>query len=202
VTTSSVDWCPAERSRQNLIHADQVQQFDSISHPRGVRVHEIDRATSAAGEYAKERGAWLARCAYLLTLDHERALDLVQDTLLQAWRARDLVDEAHDRDRYVLRIMLNIYRGEARKKRLELTDFDPHSLVWPHDLASRLEDADLVARAMSELSHRQRAVIVLRYWVDLDDTEIAQVLRCRRSTVRSIAARSLTRIRRNLEPRP
>jgi RNA polymerase sigma factor (sigma-70 family) len=52
--------------------------------------------------------------------------------------------------------------------------------------------------AIRQLSPRQRAGIVLRYWADYDDTEIAEVLGCRRTTVRSLAARGLTAIRQRV----
>jgi RNA polymerase sigma factor (sigma-70 family) len=52
--------------------------------------------------------------------------------------------------------------------------------------------------AIRQLSPRQRVVIVLRYWADYDDAEIAEVLGCRRATVRSLAARGLAVIRQKV----
>jgi RNA polymerase sigma factor (sigma-70 family) len=55
-----------------------------------------------------------------------------------------------------------------------------------------------IEAAIRQLSPRQRAVIVLRYWADYDDVEIADVLGCRRATVRSLAARGLAVIRQKV----
>jgi RNA polymerase sigma factor (sigma-70 family) len=66
-------------------------------------------------------------------------------------------------------------------------------------LSKRVDDAiadhDRMWRALGELPARQRAVLVLRYYEDLPDPQIADVLGCRRSTVRSLAARGLAALR-------
>lgn len=60
---------------------------------------------------------------------------------------------------------------------------------------------DLWAR-LDRLTRAQRAVLVLRYYEDLDDRQIAEVLRCAASTVRVHAARGLARLRIELAPSP
>jgi RNA polymerase sigma-70 factor (sigma-E family) len=159
-----------------------------------------DHAESKAASFIEDRGDWLGRCAYLLTRDREAALDLVQDTLLQTWKARDLVDRADDRDRYVLRIMLNLHRAQFRRRRLDLTTLDHPWLPVGEDPSAQVVTRQVVSQALDTLSERQLAVVVLRYWADMDDMEIADVLACRRSTVRSLASRGLVRLRRYLEP--
>lgn len=49
--------------------------------------------------------------------------------------------------------------------------------------------------AMVDLPTKQRAVLILRYWADLDDSIIASIVGCRRATVRSLAARGLVKLR-------
>lgn len=147
--------------------------------------------------FVSRRGDWLGRCAYLLTGNHDSALDLVQDTLLRAWRHQERVAKAQDIDRYVLRIMLNIHRSAAGRRRLPTTPL-VEDVSLP-DQTPVLDDADALAKALPTLKPRQRAVVVLRYWADYDDTEIAEVLQCRRSTVRSLAARGLAALRQHLE---
>jgi RNA polymerase sigma-70 factor (sigma-E family) len=147
--------------------------------------------------FLEERADWLVACAYLLTKDREQARDLAQDALVQAWRARERVEAADAPERYLLRIMLNQYRSQLRRSRLRLVP-----------LAEDREDAGVsptplgdlhdIETAIRQLSPRQRAVIVLRYWADYDDAEIAEVLGCRRATVRSLAARGLAVIRQKV----
>jgi RNA polymerase sigma-70 factor (sigma-E family) len=145
-----------------------------------------------------ERGQWLVRCAYLLTRDRERALDLSQDTLLQVWRAWDKVSAADHPDRYILRVMLNLHRSGARRRRLPEVALDEVRGIGVPDGLGAVDDLDAIAGAMRHLTDRQRAVIVLRYWADYDDVAIAEVLSCRRATVRSLAARGLAVIQANL----
>jgi RNA polymerase sigma-70 factor (sigma-E family) len=163
----------------------------------------VQQQEAALTALVEERGAWLIRCAYLLTRDHEHALDLTQDTLVRVWRAWDKVNAADHPERYVLRIMLNLFRDGRRLRSVHqvpigAVDHDTVASSTSFDVSAGVEDADLVARALAELSERQRAVIVLRYWADYDDQVIAEVLGCRRATVRSIAARSLKIIQRHI----
>jgi RNA polymerase sigma factor (sigma-70 family) len=162
---------------------------------------ENDRAGLA--EYVERRGDWLGRCAYLLTRDRELALDLVQETLLLAWRSRDLVAAAEDSERYVLRIMLNRHRAQHRGSRLRLVSLEQHAVPAEAgvDPIALVDDTQALMGALAVLTSRQRAVVVLRYWADYDDQQIADVLGCKRATVRSLAARSMHKLKRHLERR-
>lgn len=152
-------------------------------------------------EYVRLRGDWLARCAYMLTGDRERALDLVQDTLLLAWKSVDRVEQADDRDAYVLRIMMNRHRSNHRRSHPVTISLDiPQiTLVSVPDGTGKVDEALAVSDALKTLPARQRCVVVLRYWMDLDDLRIAEILGCRRATVRSLAARGMQRIKQYLE---
>lgn len=153
---------------------------------------------SALTRLVEERGQWLVSCAYLLTRDREQALDLSQDTLVQVWRAWAKVSAAEHPDRYILRVMLNLHRSGHRRRRLREVPLDSLAELAAYDEACSAEDLDAIAVTMRHLSDRQRAVIVLRYWADYDDVAIAEVLGCRRSTVRSLAARGLSVIQSHL----
>lgn len=162
-------------------------------------------ATSAAEEITSwigVRGPWLVRCAYLLTSDRDAALDLAQETLERVWVARDRVVQIEDRDAYVLRIMLNRLRDQKRRRAPGLIELAVLTTASTSDATTVVDEVDAVMRAVSTLSHRQRAVLVMRYWGDLDDTEIAAVLGCRRSTVRSLAARGLSAVRVHMKENP
>lgn len=179
-----------------------MQQFVDGMHPCVVKVSQAvtDQQRVKLTEYIDRRGDWLARCALLLTRDHDAALDLVQDTLLLAWRARDLVDRANDPERYIMRIMLNTFRARSRRSRLHLIALhDGHGRAGVLDATSQVDDAEVISRALGTLSSRQQAVIILRYWADYDDKEIARILQCRQATVRSLSFRGLAKIKRILE---
>lgn len=148
-------------------------------------------------QLSRDRGDWLLQCAYLLTRNQESAKDLVQETLMQAWRARDKLARADDPTRYLLRIMLNKFRSAARRRSWSTASLEELSGAATDGHEER-DDLRAVSGAISSLSARQRAVIVMRYWLDYDDREIAELLACRPSTVRSLARRGLAAIRENL----
>jgi RNA polymerase sigma factor (sigma-70 family) len=93
-----------------------------------------------------------------------------------------LVNAAIDRRRALKR------RAEQR---LEACDHDPAV----DDRTGEVANRDLLARSLALLPPRQRAVLVLRYWGDLSEAEIAATLGCTAGTVKSQASRGLARLR-------
>jgi RNA polymerase sigma-70 factor (sigma-E family) len=151
------------------------------------------------GDYLAQRLTWLTRCAFLLTRDGEAAQDLAQDAAAQAWATRKRVCAARDRDAYVARIMLNLLRSQRRRRRVTTVDAAAFlEQVAPVNDADP-EDRVVVMAALDGLSDRQRTAVVLRYWADFDDQQIAEVLRCRPGTVRSLLSRALKGLRLVLE---
>jgi RNA polymerase sigma-70 factor (sigma-E family) len=150
-------------------------------------------------EFAASRYLALVRRAYLLTGDHGAAEDLVQDALaglLLAWR-RGAVDSP---DRYVMRSITNraISRWRRRSRAEVLTDLVPER---PEpDGSNQHSDRDELWRGLARLPQRQRAVLVLRYFEDLPDPEIAMLLGVSQATVRSLAFRAMERLRRDAVP--
>ncbi|MFW6695071.1 SigE family RNA polymerase sigma factor [Streptomyces sp. MAR4 CNX-425] len=147
-------------------------------------------------EYAGSMWPSLYRSAYLLTGNHADAEDIAQQTLLQAYRSWSRVIRSDSPDAYLRRMLTNTFLSARRpmKRRLELlTDAPPE-----HD-AARLphgpEDRMVLWPHVKSLPPRQRAVIVLRYYEDLSEQEIADALGCSRGTVKSTAHRALKALR-------
>lgn len=147
------------------------------------------------------RTAALLRLAYLLTGEAHAAEDLVQDALIRAHRRWDRVAHAGNPDAYLRRIVVNEHLSWRRRRASR------ELAVAPGDLAAdvtadgqeSLADRDLVWRLLHRLPARQRAVLVLRYYEDLPDEEIAGLLGCARGTVRSLAARAFGGLREHPE---
>ncbi|MGW8764850.1 SigE family RNA polymerase sigma factor [Streptomyces sp. NPDC055815] len=143
--------------------------------------------------------AWprLVRTAQLLTGDFHEAEDLVQTTLAKVYGRWRRVPRA-EIDLYVRRALINNNLSRIRRKRVVhlLTPVLPESLR--HTAAGHAEAveerAGLLA-ALADLSARQRAVMVLRYWEDLTEPQIASVLGCSLGTVKSHARRGLAALR-------
>ena len=147
--------------------------------------------------FAQAHGDELQRVAYLLCRDGARAEDLVQDTLfklLRRWRSRGA--PVHPLG-YARRILVNEYLGWRRLLvSRELPVADAPALLVP-DNTDVLADRDLMWRLIATLSPRARAVLVWRYYVQLPDREIADLLDCAEVTVRTTAARALATLRAN-----
>jgi RNA polymerase sigma-70 factor (sigma-E family) len=153
-------------------------------------------------EYVASRGPALVRLARLLTADHHRAEDLAQDVLARAyvhWRRIQRTDRP---DVYVRRMLVNANVSSWRRARREV------SVEWVDD---RPSNADLGAgaaardemwRLVAVLPPRQRAVLVLRYYEDLDDATIAEILDCSAVTVRTHAMRALATLRQRFAAQP
>jgi RNA polymerase sigma factor (sigma-70 family) len=101
---------------------------------------------------------------------------------------------------YARRILVNLaLRGGPRRsrRRTELSETSPADVVAP---AAPLDRNDELHAALAALPPRQRAVLVLRYFLDLPEAEVAAALRCSLGTVKSTASRGLARLEQTLRP--
>lgn len=150
--------------------------------------------------YVEQRSPRLLRTAYLLCRDWATAEDLVQTALAKAWFAWRRVGA--DPDPYVYRILANTHASWWRRRwRGEVpTDVVPE-MTDANDPASAIGTRETLRACLAALPARQRAVIVLRYFEDLPDAAIAEVLGCSVVTVRSQASRALAKLRLDPEAR-
>jgi RNA polymerase sigma-70 factor (sigma-E family) len=152
----------------------------------------------ALTDLVTRNGDRLLRVGFQLTHDRASAQDLVQDALLRVYSTiRRGGHEPEDWYAYLRRAVINEF---VRTRRLlssteVVTDTVPE--MPPADSAEgRLDDRAQLWAALGELSARQRAVLVLRYYEGLPDAEIAALLGCREASVRSLASRGLAVMRR------
>ena len=150
---------------------------------------------AAFREFVDGRSPGLLRTAYLLTGDWHLAEDLLQTALSRAYLAWSRVSVADSPDAYVRRILVNSWakwwrrrwRGETPTAAMpETAGPDPYAAV---------DDRSSLAAALATLPKRQRAVVVLRYYDDLSEAEIAAVLGCSPGTVKSQASKALAKLR-------
>ncbi len=150
-------------------------------------------------EFARDQAAGLVRLAYLLTGELTEAEDLAQDVLLALRLKWHHVQRAENRAAYVRTMMVNQFMSTARrtKRTVELVG-DVADSRYSRAFDDAVADRDLLMRALGDLPARQRTVIVLRYYENLEMAEIAQLLAINRSSVRSNLSRGLASLRRNL----
>lgn len=150
--------------------------------------------------FVRANTAALLRTAYLLTGNSSAAEELVQDTLVRLYPKWHRVEAADVQIAYVRRALTNTFLNERRRpsSRELIVDVLPeHSdrYYGGHDEMQQVADRDEVWALLAELPDRQRAALVMRYFHDLPDAEIAEALQCRVGTVRSMISRGLTTLR-------
>lgn len=145
--------------------------------------------------WAHRKRAELLRFAMVLSCDHGVAEDTVQEVLVKAHRRWDRISVLDAPDQYVRRMLVNEYLSWRRKwsrfvpaAEVRLDGADPGHQDQQADRAE-------LAGELAKLPAKQRTVLALRYYADLSDQQIAEMLSCRPSTVRSQAARALAKLR-------
>ena len=128
----------------------------------------------------------MMRLGYLLTGSNEAAEDLVHDVFLRAAARMPL----HHPASYLRAAVVNACRSDHRRAIVARRHAPPPApLVMPRELVDFRD-------VLLGLSLRQRTAVVLRYFCDMDDIDIAEVLGCRPATVRSLVQRGLIQLRR------
>lgn len=141
----------------------------------------------------------LLRSAYLMTGSWADAEDAVQTALMRCYRRWRHVDVHLDPAAYVYRaVVTSVVDARRRPWRRERPAAEPPEPAGVDPAAAIANRLDLRA-ALASLPPRQRAVVVLRYWDDLDVRAVADLLDCPPETVRTHAARGLTRLRAALD---
>jgi RNA polymerase sigma-70 factor (sigma-E family) len=150
-------------------------------------------------EYVAARGPTLLRTAMLLTTDRTEAEDLLQAALAKTYLAWDRINDRAALDGYVRRAMINTQISWWRRRKLEVypTDELPDQPVDDHTLRSELHD--LLGRALGKLPERQRAAVMLRYYEDMSETEVAEILGISVGTVKSTVSRAMAKLRVDAE---
>jgi RNA polymerase sigma-70 factor (sigma-E family) len=154
-------------------------------------------------EYAHSHWPTLVRLAYGLTGDRGLAEDLAQTALANAYASWSRVRRADDPDAYLRRIVVNAYRGAFRKRRVaeQLSESPPElgARFTAADPADQQANRAAVIAALATLPPRQREVVLLRFWLDLTEAQVAATLGCSVGTVKSQASRALAKLRGSAE---
>ncbi|MEZ0578247.1 SigE family RNA polymerase sigma factor [Nocardioides sp. MH1] len=143
--------------------------------------------------WAGERQLALLRTAVLLTGDHHRAEDLVQEALTKvALRWRRLA--SGNPDAYARQIIVRDNISSWRKRRREHVVAEPVD-VGTRDIGPGVDRRLLLDDALAGLTPRQRAVIVLRYYDDLTERAAAEAMGVSVGTIKSQTSLALRRLR-------
>jgi RNA polymerase sigma-70 factor (sigma-E family) len=143
--------------------------------------------------------AWprLFRVALAISGDRGLAEDAAQAGFAKAYASWTRVQSADQPEAYVRRIVVNEVLGTRRRgwwRREQSRDEIP-AIAEERSLEHEVVDRAVLWEAVTALPPRQRAVVVLRYYADLSEADIAEALGCSRGTVKSQAAAALNNLR-------
>ena len=159
-----------------------------------------DRDAAVSDLYAAHWSG-LTRLALLMLGDRPSAEDVVQEAFTELYRRWDTIRESAKAPGYLRSTVLNRSRSVLRRRALARRYQPPEQPpVWsPEHDAMLGEDRREVLVALAALPPRRREVLVLRFYLNLSDAEIAETLGISEVTVRSTASRALAALGRALE---
>jgi RNA polymerase sigma-70 factor (sigma-E family) len=146
-------------------------------------------------EFVRARRRALLRSAYGLTGNRADAEDLVQSALAKTYLAWNRIEDRAAVDGYVRRAMVNTHISSWRRRRVEEfpTDEIPDQAVADHSAGSEMQESLL--RAIGRLPQRMRDAVMLRYYEDMTEAEVAEVLGVSLGTVKSTVSRAVAKLR-------
>ena len=154
-------------------------------------------------EFAATRMPGLLRFAAVLAGDRATAEDLAQEVVIRAYARWDRIGCLDRPELYVRKMMLNEFLSWRRRSSRQIPSgglaSQPASIAPDH--AAEYNEREALLAELGKLPRRQRAVLVLRYYEDRGDSEIADLLGCSPGTVRSHASRALAALRIEMSPR-
>jgi RNA polymerase sigma-70 factor (sigma-E family) len=140
------------------------------------------------------------RLAFLLTGDRSVAEDITQDAFVRVSGRLAHLREGGAFDAYLRRAVVNLSKNHFRRRAVErafLERANPALATQSHEQPFVEREATMAA--LARLPQRQRAAIVLRFYEDLTEDAIAQILRCRNGTVRSLVTRGVQALRADIQ---
>jgi RNA polymerase sigma-70 factor (sigma-E family) len=156
-------------------------------------------------EFVAHRLGAILRYATVVTCDPHLAEDITQDVLVRARARWGRICRLDAPERYVKRMVLNEFLSWRRRRAARVVPLAREQLdryaVPASDPSTVWDERDAILRVVASLPPRQRAAVVLRYYEDLPDDEIAELIGCRPVTVRSLISRALASLRASLPAR-
>ncbi|MFC6086825.1 SigE family RNA polymerase sigma factor [Sphaerisporangium aureirubrum] len=146
-------------------------------------------------EYVVARGPALLRVAHQLAGQPADAEDLLQAALTKTYLAWERINDRAALDGYVRRAMVNINISWWRRRKLEEYPAEHLPDAPARDVPGHGLSHELLEEALDRLPVRQRAAIVLRYYEDMSEPEIAKALGVSVGTVKSTVSRAMAKLR-------
>ena len=153
----------------------------------------------AFSEYVRTRSRVLLHAAQAMTGNPSDAEDLVQATLVKAYVSWDRISDPAALDTYVRRVMVNTHISGWRRRRLDEYPTDELPDSPEADATGDADLRDVVQRAIDRLPRQMRAAVMLRFYDDMTEPEVAAALGISVGTVKSTVARAVAKLRQDSE---
>jgi RNA polymerase sigma factor (sigma-70 family) len=169
----------------SVVEVDVDQTLDQVPNPKG-------QGTTAFVDFYRAEYPATVRLAHALTGRAEAAEDVAQDAFARIFGRMEGLDNPGG---YLRTTVVNLCHDRQRRGRRERR-IDTQARSEPSLSLGAFEWMDVLVR----LPYRQRAVLVLRYWGDGSEAEIARALGCRPGSVKTLASRGIARLRKEIAP--
>jgi RNA polymerase sigma-70 factor (sigma-E family) len=147
--------------------------------------------------------ASMCRLAFVILGDAATAEEIVMDAMIKTFSGWRRIREVDRMDAYLRRVVVNMCRSKIRRKsveaRVNAVSFRRDELRGPEWDPERHETSRIVIDAVRDLPERQRACVVLRYFDDLSEAQIADVMQCSVGTVKSQLAKARGKLESSLQ---
>jgi RNA polymerase sigma-70 factor (sigma-E family) len=158
-------------------------------------------------QFVAETAEPLLRSALLITWDFAEAEDLVQECLYRVARRWPRVRRMVHRTAYARTVLVHLALDEGKHRSRRRSELDSSAGIYleTHEddaavrVIGRVEASADLLRVIGKLPPRQRVALVLRYFEDLSEAEVADVMGCSIGTVKSTTSRGLDRLREEME---
>src|SRR3954453_11397439 len=150
-------------------------------------------------EFARAASGRLQHAAYLLTGNRHQAEDAAQTALVRTYAAWSRV-RRKDAYAYARTVLTNLVTDQSRRPMREYATETMPDRVQPGDLSDDVARRHWLLDALGELSPKERAVIVLRHYLDVPEIDVAQELGLSLGTVKSLNFRALAKLRVSVAP--
>lgn len=185
----------------NLLDALGVSSSEMLEPSVGVRMPHQDedlRPMASLRVAYEEHYLPLVRLCALLCGRRDLAEDIAQEAFVRAAKAVERLN-LQEAGKYVRRAAVNIWKNRLRRMAIEQRLVALRHRESQVEQFPPVEERDVLWGALLRLPVRQRACIVLRYYEDLPEQEVADTLRCSVGTVKSQTSRALIRLREDLQ---
>ena len=167
--------------------------------PTGVRARVDSADRERFDDLVRYRFSALLRFGYVLTRDWQLAEDLTQTALAKTWFRWDQLRDVDAAEFYVRRLMVSAHSKWWRRKwrgEIPTEEMPQKPAEYGADTAAdRVVTREALTRALLTLPPKTRAMLALRFYDDLSEVEVAEVIGCSVGNVKSTVSRALAKLR-------